>query len=60
MYIPKRCSFCGKEIRLGLGILFVRNDGSTRPYCSSKCKINDTKLGRDPRKFKWARRNRAQ
>jgi len=55
MYVPKRCAFCGKEVRLGSGILFVRNDGSTRSYCSSKCRINELKLGRDPRKLKWAR-----
>jgi len=55
MYVPKRCAFCGREVRLGSGILFVRNDGSTRSYCSSKCRINELKLGRDPRKLKWAR-----
>ena len=55
MYVPKKCAFCGKEVRLGSGILFVRNDGSTRSYCSSKCKFNELKLGRDPRKLKWAR-----
>ena len=60
MYVPKKCAFCGKEVRLGAGVLFVRNDGSTRPYCSTKCRVNDLKLGRDPRKFKWARRNRTQ
>lgn len=55
MYAPKRCSFCGKEVRLGFGILYVRNDGSTKMYCSSKCRVNDMKLKRDPRKLKWAR-----
>ncbi len=55
MYVPKKCAFCGKEVRLGSGILFVRNDGSTRSFCSSKCKTNELKLGRDPRKLKWAR-----
>ncbi len=55
MYSPKRCSFCGKEARLGLGIMYVKNDGSVRNYCSSKCKVNDLKLKRDPRKLKWAR-----
>jgi large subunit ribosomal protein L24e len=56
MFVAKKCAFCGKEVRLGSGILFVRNDGSTRSYCSSKCKSNELKLGRDPRKLKWARR----
>lgn len=39
-----------------MGILFVKNDGSTKSYCSSKCKVNDLKLGRDSRKLKWARK----
>lgn len=56
MYATKRCSFCGKEVRLGQGILFVKNDGTTKSYCSSKCRVNDMKLKRDPRKLKWARR----
>jgi large subunit ribosomal protein L24e len=56
MYAPKKCSFCGKEIRLGQGIIFVRNDGTTKNYCSSKCRVNDIKLKRDPRKLKWTRR----
>jgi len=55
MYVPKKCAFCGREVRLGSGILFVRNDGSTRSYCSSKCRRNELKLRRDPRKLKWAR-----
>lgn len=60
MYVPKRCAFCGREVRLGYGILYVRNDGSTKSYCSNKCKVNDLSLGRDPRKLKWARRRGAR
>ena len=56
-YTPKRCAFCGKGIHLGTGIMLVMNDGSSKSYCSSKCKVNDRKLKRDPRKLKWARRN---
>ena len=55
MYVPKKCAFCGRDVHLGSGILFVRNDGSTKSYCSAKCKVNDLKLRRDPRKLKWAR-----
>jgi len=58
LYSPKRCSFCGNEVRLGFGITYVRNDGTTKSYCSSKCKVNDLKLKRDPRKLKWARRGK--
>lgn len=55
MYVRKKCSFCGKEIKLGTGIIYVKNDGTTKNYCSNKCKVNDLKLKRDPRKLKWAR-----
>jgi ribosomal protein L24E len=55
LYSPKKCAFCGKEVHLGIGVMLVLNDGSTKSYCSNKCKLNDGKLGRDPRKYKWAR-----
>lgn len=55
-YTPKRCHFCGKDVYLGTGILLVLNDGSSRTFCSNKCKTNDRKLKRDARTLKWARR----
>ncbi len=58
MFAPKKCAFCGKDVHLGTGLLLVLNDGSSKSYCSSKCRFNDLKLKRDPRKLKWARRNR--
>nr|MDO8134874.1 50S ribosomal protein L24e [Candidatus Njordarchaeum guaymaensis] len=48
-----KCSFCGSTIKFGTGIMYVRNDGVTMNFCSSKCRKNMTKLGRDPRKLKW-------
>jgi large subunit ribosomal protein L24e len=45
-------------VHLGTGILLVLNDGSSKSYCSSKCRYNDLKLKRDPRKLKWARRKK--
>ncbi|MDA4130697.1 MAG: 50S ribosomal protein L24e [Thaumarchaeota archaeon] len=54
-YSPKRCSFCGKPIPLGIGVMYIRNDAATFWYCSSKCRKNASKLKRDPRKLKWAR-----
>jgi len=58
VYVPKKCAFCGGEVLLGMGVLLVRNDGSTESYCSNKCRFNDLKLGRDPRKLKWARKEK--
>ncbi len=58
MYVPKRCAFCGREVHLGSGVMVAKNDGSTKSYCSMKCKVNELKLGRDPRKLKWARQGK--
>jgi len=49
----KKCSFCGKEVIPGTGIMYVKNDGTVLWFCSSKCRKNMLKLGRDPRKLKW-------
>ncbi|RJX16299.1 50S ribosomal protein L24e [Candidatus Bathyarchaeota archaeon] len=50
---PKICSFCGKEFPQGMGIMYVKNDGTILWYCSSKCRKNSLKLRRDSRKLKW-------
>ena len=35
------------------GIMYVKNDGAIFWFCSSKCRKNSLKLGRDARKLKW-------
>ncbi|MEM0117291.1 MAG: 50S ribosomal protein L24e [Conexivisphaerales archaeon] len=49
----KKCTFCGKDIMPGRGIMLIKNDGSVMSFCSSKCRVNQLKLKRDPRKLKW-------
>lgn len=49
----RRCSFCGREIKPGRGIMFVKNVGSVLWFCSSKCRKSMLKLGRNPKKLKW-------
>ncbi len=49
------CSFCGKEIKKGTGTMFVKKDGTTFNFCSSKCEKNLLKLKRNPRKIKWTK-----
>jgi large subunit ribosomal protein L24e len=49
----RKCSFCGRGIEPGTGLLFARNDGSVLWFCSSKCRKNSLKLRRNPRKVKW-------
>ncbi|NHV97368.1 MAG: 50S ribosomal protein L24e [Thaumarchaeota archaeon] len=58
MLSGKMCSFCGREVKLGYGIMLVRNDGSIEYFCSSKCRKNALNLKRDPRKFKWTAHHR--
>jgi len=55
MPILRKCSFCGKQIEPGTGLLFVRNDGALLWFCSSKCKKNALELKRNPRKVKWVK-----
>lgn len=52
--MPK-CSFCDNAIEKGTGKLIIDKAGQMLWYCSSKCEKNMIKLGRDPRRFKWAK-----
>jgi large subunit ribosomal protein L24e len=51
----KICSFCGEEIEVGTGKIFVRRDGRVLHFCSRKCEKNMLELGRNPRKLKWTK-----
>jgi len=50
-----KCSFCGKEIKRGQGILYVKKDGSLIYFDDGKCQTNMLDLGRKSAKLKWAR-----
>jgi large subunit ribosomal protein L24e len=50
-----KCSFCGKEIEKGTGVMFVKNDGRVFYFDSSKCEKN-MKLGREPARVGWVRK----
>lgn len=47
-----KCSFCGKKIKSGTGIMFVKNDGTIYYWCSSKCEKNHMRKRKKP---KWAK-----
>ncbi|MEE8168437.1 MAG: 50S ribosomal protein L24e [Candidatus Hydrothermarchaeales archaeon] len=49
------CSFCKRNIELGTGKMFVKKDGVTLYFCSSKCEKNMLKLGRVSRRVKWTK-----
>ena len=44
----RECDYCGTDIEPGTGTMFVRVNGSTIHYCSSKCEKN-ANLGREAR-----------
>ncbi|MCL7415152.1 MAG: 50S ribosomal protein L24e [ANME-2 cluster archaeon] len=48
----RKCSFCSGNIEFGTGKMYVKKDGSTLYFCTSKCQ-NNMKLGRVPRRVKW-------
>ena len=48
-----RCDFCRKQIEPGTGKMFVRKDGKTFDFCSSKCEKNMLKLKRKTRTTNW-------
>jgi large subunit ribosomal protein L24e len=50
--MPK-CSFCGNNLKLGTGEMFVKKEGAIFFFCSSKCKHNLLDLGRSPHKTLW-------
>lgn len=53
--MANECSFCGKELKPATGKIFVRDNGQSLYFCSTKCEKNQIKLGRDNRKFKWTK-----
>ncbi len=52
-----KCSFCGKEIAPGTGIVYVKKDGTIYRFCSRKCERFMIIQKRDPRKQKWIRKS---
>ena len=47
------CSFCGTNIEPGTGRLFVKKDGVTYNFCSSKCFKNQIGKRKVPRMTEW-------
>ncbi len=50
-----RCSFCGNTLKPATGKIFVKTDGKTLNFCSTKCEKNMIKLRRKPREHKWTK-----
>jgi len=55
MVVKRKCTFCGEDIEPGTGSMYVKKDGTVYYFCSSKCRKNFLKLGREPRKVRWTK-----
>lgn len=55
-----KCSFCGKDESPNRGVHLMKNTGVVLYFCSSKCRKNLLKLGRDRRNVKWTEAYRAK
>ncbi|MEM2850005.1 MAG: 50S ribosomal protein L24e [Candidatus Bathyarchaeia archaeon] len=49
----RKCSFCGSDIPVGSGLMYVKRDGTIFWFCSRKCRVSMLEFRRDPRKLKW-------
>lgn len=48
-----KCSFSGKEIPIGKGIMYVKSDGKILYFIDRKAEKNMLKLGRKAQNVKW-------
>lgn len=49
----KRCSFCGYDIPIGKGHMYVKKDGTIFNFCTQKCRNALLVQKRNPRKVRW-------
>lgn len=54
------CTFCGKTLQKGTGVLYVKKDGKMMYFCCTKCEKNALKLDRKPRTKKWTADSRKE
>jgi large subunit ribosomal protein L24e len=45
----ENCTFCGSQIPVGTGKMYVKKDARILYFCSRRCEKNLLKLGRNPR-----------
>ena len=47
------CSFCGADIEVGTGKMYIKRDGTVLHFDTAKCQRNQVGLGRVNRHVKW-------
>jgi len=49
----KKCSFCGYDIPIGRGIMYIQNNGIIHNFCTNKCKKALLVYKKKARKTRW-------
>ncbi|MBD3194296.1 MAG: 50S ribosomal protein L24e [Candidatus Lokiarchaeota archaeon] len=49
------CSFCGYDIPIGRGLMYVKRDGSILHFCCNKCRKAMLDYKKNPRKTRWTK-----
>ncbi len=57
MVEAKECTFCGKKIEPGTGKLYIKSDGQSFNFCTSKCEKNMVDIGRKDRQTRWTKKH---
>ena len=48
-----KCNFCGDDLPLGGGKMYIKKEGAVFYFCSNKCEKNLVVLKRKPVKTRW-------
>ena len=51
----RNCSFCGFNIPVGRGIMYIKINGDDLTRCSNKCRKAMLKYKKNPRKTRWTK-----
>lgn len=49
----KKCSFCGYDIPIGRGFMFIKRDGTILNFCTNRCKKALLDHKKNARKTRW-------
>jgi large subunit ribosomal protein L24e len=52
-----KCAFCKQELPPIGALLYVKRNGDTMHFCSSKCQKSHF-MGRNPRRKKWVQKQK--
>jgi large subunit ribosomal protein L24e len=49
----RKCSFCGFDIPIGRGMMYIKKDGTILNFCTARCRKAMIVFKKNPRKTRW-------